>query len=102
LTGSTPAVLSPYIYQTVMARDGIDALTISDSFESGAMSGRRSPARLAINAGLDMIMYPGDEAASRRAYNLLLQDAETGMLDRARVRAAAARVLTLKKRLGLG
>jgi beta-N-acetylhexosaminidase len=102
LTGSTPAVLSPYIYQTVMARDGIDALTISDSFESGAISGRRSPALSAINAGLDMVMYPDDEAASRGAYNLLIQDAKDGTLNRVRVRTAAAKVLALKAHLRLG
>jgi beta-glucosidase-like glycosyl hydrolase len=99
LTGSTPAVLSPYIYHTVMASDGIDAVTISDSFESGAISGRRSPARAAINAGLDMVLYPGDEDASREAYRLLVRDAENGTLDRARVRAAARKVLALKAHL---
>jgi beta-N-acetylhexosaminidase len=102
LTGSTPAVLSPYIYNTVMARDGIDAVTISDSFESGAISGRRSPALAAINAGLDIVMYPGDEAASRDAYDSLFQAAKHGTLNRARVRTAARKVLALKAHLRLG
>lgn len=101
LTGSTPAVLSPYIYHSVMTRDGINAVTISDSFESGAISGRRSPALVAINAGLDMVLYPDYEAVSRQAYTLLLQAAESGTLNRARVNAAAAKVLTLKAHLGL-
>ena len=102
LTGSTPAVLSPYIFHTMMARDGIDAVTISDSFESGAISGRRSPALTAINAGLDMVMYPDYEAASRDAYSLLIRDIKDGTLDLVRVRAAAGKVLTLKAHLGLG
>jgi beta-N-acetylhexosaminidase len=101
LTGSTPAVLSPSIYHTVMARDGIDAVTISDSFQSGAISAQRSPASKAINAGLDMVMYPDDEAASRNAYKVLVHDAEHGSLDAARVRDAAKKVLTLKAHLGL-
>jgi len=102
LTGSTPAVLAPYIYRTVMKRDGIDAVTISDSFESGAISVQRSPARAAINAGLDMVLYPGYEATSQNAYDLLLQDARAGTLHPGRVLAAAGRVLTLKANLGLG
>jgi beta-N-acetylhexosaminidase len=102
LTGSTPAVLSPFIYRTEMRRDGIDAVTITDSFESGAMSARHSPALAAINAGVDMVMYPGDEAASRHAYGLLLRGAEHGTLNAGRVRDAAGKVLTLKHHLGLG
>ena len=101
LTGSTPAVLSPSIYHTVMARDGIDAVTVSDSFQSGAISARRSPVAAAIRAGLDMVMYPDDEAASRNAYKVLIHDAEHGPLAAARVRDAARRVLTLKAHLGL-
>ncbi len=102
LTGSTPAVMSPFMYHQVMARDRIHAVTISDSFQSGAISAQRSPARGAISVGLDMVMYPDDEAASRAAYKGLIHDAEHGSLDAARVRAAATRVLTLKARLGLG
>jgi beta-glucosidase-like glycosyl hydrolase len=55
----------------------------------------------AISAGLDMVMYPDDEAASRNAYKVLIHDAEHGSLDAARVREAARRVLTLKAHLGL-
>jgi beta-glucosidase-like glycosyl hydrolase len=101
LTGSTPAVLSPTIYRTVLPRDGVDALTISDSFESGAIAAVQSPALTAINAGLDMVMYPDYEAASATAFAGLVGDAETGALDLPRVRAAAARVLDLKRNLGL-
>jgi beta-glucosidase-like glycosyl hydrolase len=101
LTGSTPAVLSPFIYHTMMPRDGIDAVTISDSFQLGAISAQRSPALSAISAGLDMVMYPDDEAASRDAYEMLMHDAEHGLLDAARVRDAARKVLTLKAHLGL-
>lgn len=102
LTGSTPAVLSPSIYHTVMPRDGIDAVTISDSFQSGAISAQRSPTLRAISAGLDMVMYPDDEAASRDAYSLLMRGAEHGLLPAARVRDAAGKVLALKAHLGLG
>jgi beta-N-acetylhexosaminidase len=102
LTGGTPAVLSRAIYQTVLPQDGVDALTISDSFESGAIATVQSPALTAINAGLDMVMYPDYESASATAYARLLVDARNGTLNPERVRAAAARVLRLKRNLGLG
>jgi beta-N-acetylhexosaminidase len=102
LTGSTPAVLSPYIYRTVLKRDGVDAVTISDSFESGAISAQPSPALTAINAGLDMVLYPDYETTSRDAYDLLVEDARQGTLHADRVLAAAGKVLTLKAQLGLG
>ena len=102
LTGATPAVLSPKIYRTVLPQDGVDALTISDSFESGAIAAVQSPALTAIKAGLDMVMYPDYESTSATAYARLLADAQTGALNPQRVRAAAARVLELKRNLGLG
>ena len=102
LTGATPAVLSPKIYRTVIPQDGVDALTISDSFESGAIATVQSPALTAIKAGLDMVMYPDYESASASAYARLLADAQSGALNRRRVREAAARVLDLKRNLGLG
>jgi beta-N-acetylhexosaminidase len=102
LTGGTPAVLSRKIYGQVFASDGITALPISDSFQTGAIANLRTPARNAINAGLDMVMYPGTESAALRAYSLLLADVKQGKLGSARIQAAAARVLTLKQALGLG
>jgi hypothetical protein len=48
-----------------------------------------------------MVMYPGYETASATAYTRLLADAETGALELRRIRAAAARVLELKRHLGL-
>lgn len=101
LTGSTPAVLSPTIYQQVMPHDGIDAVTISDSFESGAIEHLAAPALTAVNAGLDMVMYPGYESASAYAYQTLLADAEHGALSRSRVQAADQTILALKRTLGL-
>ena len=102
LTGSVPAVLSPSIYRTVMPEDGINALTISDAFPSPAIKPWSTPARRAIGAGLDMVMYPNYEANALVAYKGLLADARAGSLSRSRVVAAASRVLTLKHALGLG
>lgn len=102
LSGDLPAVMSPSIYSSVLPSDGlVDPLTISDSFETGAISPWTTPAKRAISAGLDMVMYPSYEADALNAYAGLLADVKDGALTLARVRAAAARVLTLKRALGL-
>jgi beta-N-acetylhexosaminidase len=101
LTGSTPAVVSPAIYSSVLPSNGITALTMSDTFQSKAIRSLESPAMAAINAGLDMVMYPDTQAASAVAYPILLHEAEQGMLSTKRVHAAARKVLALKQKLGL-
>jgi beta-N-acetylhexosaminidase len=103
LTGSVPAVLDPKIYAQTLMRDRVTALTISDDFESGAIDAvsTQAPARTAINAGLDMVMYADSESVALNAYASLLQDARHGTLSRRRVRAASDRILALKARLAL-
>jgi beta-N-acetylhexosaminidase len=101
LTGTTPAVLSPSVYHDLMPADNIHTLTMSDSFESGAIEDLSSPAMTAINAGLDMVMYPGYESASAQSYATLLADARRGALSQKRVQAAAAEVLAFKRNLDL-
>ena len=104
LTGSVPAVLDPKIYSQVLPSDKVTALPISDSFEGGAIKAlaNDAPAKTAINAGLDMVMYSAAESDALNAYTTLLADARAGALNRARVLAASARVLQLKQQLGLG
>ncbi len=103
LTGSVPAVMDPKIYSQALPRDGVTALPISDSFESGAIEAlaSKAPARTAINAGLDMVMYSADESDALSAYTKLVADARAGALSRSRVLAASERVLELKQRLAL-
>jgi len=102
LTGNLPAVIAPVIYRTVLPGDGVNALIISDSFETPAISQWSHPARRALAAGLDMVMYPGEESAALSAYPALVADVNHGALSRTRVTAAAERVLALKRALGLG
>lgn len=104
LTGSVPAVLDPEIYNRVLPLDRVTALPISDSFEGGAIKSLagQAPARTAINAGLDMVMYSATESDALSASQVLLADARAGSLSRGRVQAAYARVLQLKRQLGLG
>lgn len=103
LTGHTPAVLDSRIYSQEMQRDRITALPISDSFETGAIQAVAAthPARRAIDAGADMVMYASYESDALGAYSDLLSDAREGSLNSHRVLAASYRVLQLKGRLGL-
>jgi beta-N-acetylhexosaminidase len=100
LTGSVPAVLSRATYAQLRA-DGSDAVTISDDFETRALATQPSPARRAIDAGLDLVLYAQSEAVAEGAYGQLYQDTRTGALSPARVRAAATKLLALKRSLGL-
>lgn len=102
LTGNLPAVMTPSIYSKVMVHDRISALTVSDALDSGAIKPWPSAARRSIAAGLDMAMYPNREADALSAYSTLLADVRAGRLSPGRVRAAAMRVLALKRALGLG
>jgi beta-N-acetylhexosaminidase len=101
LTGSSPAVLAPETYQKVIKQDGINAVLISDSFESGAVKNQVHPALKALNDGLDMVMYPDLQSYAEFAYASLLKDARQGILSRSRITAAVNRVLELKRSLGL-
>jgi beta-glucosidase-like glycosyl hydrolase len=76
-------------------------VTVSDDFETRAISEQLTPARRAINAGLDLVLYAETEAASEQAYQELYHDTEDGSLNAARIRAAAAAVLVLKRSLNL-
>lgn len=101
LTGRLPAVMSPFIYHTLMPRDHIRAVTVSDTLQGGAIAPWKDPARRAIAAGVDMVMYPQSEAAALSDYRGLLGDLSRGTLSASRVQQAAAAVLTLKRNLGL-
>jgi beta-glucosidase-like glycosyl hydrolase len=100
LTGPLPAVMSPLAYQRELpaATGRAHEVTISDDLQSAAIGAQRAPARHAINAGLDLLMYAQSETASAAAYAALLDEARTGVVSRARVRAAYGAILALKRR----
>ena len=100
LTGRTPAVLSPFIYHHVLPGDGVTAVTISDAFTTPAVLAQPNAGRRAVAAGLDMLLYSEGEATAERGDAGLRRALSTGRLSAARVRAAAARVLALKRALG--
>jgi beta-N-acetylhexosaminidase len=95
LTGSGPAVLSRAAYRE-LPRRGDWPVTISDALETPALARQSHPARRALAAGLDLLLYANTEQGSATAYRLLLRDARAGRLPRARIDEAAKRVLRLK------
>jgi beta-glucosidase-like glycosyl hydrolase len=76
-------------------------VTISDNLEAGALVNVTAPAKTAIDAGLDLLLYAGSESASRYAYTKLLGEAEAGIVDTSRIAQAYGKIETLKKNLGL-
>lgn len=99
LSGPLPAVMSPEIYQRELpiALGGSDALTISDDLQSTAIAAQTAPARHAIDAGLDLLMYAQTVQGSARAYAQLLNDVSSGLIPIANLRAADQKILQLKQ-----
>lgn len=102
LSGPLPAVMSTEIYQRELpiALGGSSALTISDDLQSVAIAAQTAPARHAINAGLDLLMYAQTEQASAAAYAQLLHEVNSGLIPIADLREAVQRLLQLKHLLG--
>lgn len=94
-----PAVLSPRTYR-VLAATGFRGITISDAFDTPAIANRVRPARTALRAGADLLLYGLDETGAQRAYSRLLQDARSGGLSRADLESDARRILAFKRSLG--
>jgi beta-N-acetylhexosaminidase len=101
LTGPLPAVMSPLTYsrELQLATSGSPVVTISDDLEAPAITAQPSPAKHAVNAGLDLLLYAGTEQASAAAYGRLLDGAHSGAVSRARIRAAYKAILALKRRV---
>jgi beta-N-acetylhexosaminidase len=91
-----PAVTDTEIYRHELRLAGVTVPTISDDLETPALSGTGAPARRALNAGLDLLLYASDEGASEHAYGVLDSDLRSGTLDPQKVVAAAAAVERLK------
>jgi beta-N-acetylhexosaminidase len=82
---------------------GFDGVIVTDSIEAQAVLDRSGVARAAersIRAGADLILTTGSASWSQ-IHPLLLRRARASAAFRERVRDSAARVLSLKRRLGL-
>lgn len=100
----TPAALSPAVATGLLReRLGFEGLAISDDLSSGAITagvGAPDAAVQALAAGTDLVLVT-DPAQARAARAAISAAARDGSLSPARLDEAAARVLELKRRLGL-
>jgi beta-N-acetylhexosaminidase len=101
LTKSAPAVVSPEIYahELPIALGQAGHLTISDALDTPALAAQKRPAVRAIDAGLDLALFPGSARESAAAYRQLLTAARRGALSQSRLRSAVYAVEALKRRL---
>ena len=99
-----PAALSPEIATDLLRGElGFEGLAISDDLSAGAIAaglGAPEAAVQAIAAGTDLVMVdePAQAGQARRA---IVRALEEGGISEQRLDDAAARVLKLKKQLGL-
>jgi beta-N-acetylhexosaminidase len=82
---------------------GFRGVVMTDSLEAAAVrevAGVREAARRSVAAGVDIVLTTG-RGSYLDVYRALLAEARRDETFRARVRESAARVLALKRRLGL-
>jgi beta-N-acetylhexosaminidase len=95
---------SPRIATELLRDDlGFDGVAITDSLEAQAVldrSGVAAAAERSLRAGADLILMTGS-ASWNEVFPRLLERARSSPAFRQRVRRSAARVLALKRRLGL-
>lgn len=99
-----PASLSKNIITTLL-REKLDykGLIITDDLEMEAILKTHTveeTATLAINAGVDILLYRNCETA-KKAYNHLLQEFKSGNLDENLLESSVGRILTLKERYNI-
>jgi beta-N-acetylhexosaminidase len=101
LTKSAPAVLSPKIYshELPIALGHPGQLTISDALDTPALAAQKSPTLRAIDAGLDLLLFSGNERESVAAYRQLVSGVRRGLLPQSRLRSAVYAIEALKRRL---
>jgi beta-N-acetylhexosaminidase len=81
---------------------GFAGVSITDSLNGTAKARgvtARSLAAKAANAGSDMLMLTGTEESTAAVYDVLLEQARAGAIDRATLDASYARILALKATL---
>jgi len=97
-----PATLAPSVLRGLLADSlRFAGLVVTDALNMGAIIGRYGAgeaAVLALEAGADLILQPGDPTA---AYRAVLAAARSGRLDERRLDASVAKILALKTRAGL-
>jgi len=92
-----PAFLSRAIASDLLRKSlGFRGVTITDTMSGPAVSSRSDAATKALNAGIDIVLYPDDESASAAGFTQLVAAGRSGSLPRARIREAYERIQQLK------
>ncbi len=94
-----PALDAPEIYRKELHKARIEAVTISDDMQAGALANLEHPALHALRAGLDMLLYAQSEQASDEAYGKLDAALHDGRLPATRVQQAADAITRVKAAL---
>jgi beta-N-acetylhexosaminidase len=106
LDPSAPATLSRKIATTeVRDRLGFDGVTITDDLEAGALKPYGKAGQLAVKAagaGDDLVLFARNYASSVAAIRSLTAAIRSGRISMAEARAAAARILALRRAVAAG
>lgn len=93
-----PAALSrPIVTKLLRDRLGFSGVVITDAFGTPAPASFRNGPALAIDAGVDMLLYSGSEQSSDTAFRTLVRAARSGEISRAQLDAANTRIAELKR-----
>ncbi len=98
LSGSgLPADLTPSIVRNELASTGLgNRITVTDDLQVPAAERYANAAVKAVRAGIDLLMFAQEEAASEHAYRELVAAVHAGTLKTTEVTTAADRVVALK------
>lgn len=106
-----PATLSDDIITGVLREKmGFDGVVVTDSMHMGAIRDHFDPqdaAEMAINAGVDLLLMPGDITTEEHVKALdeyvagIADRVRAGKIDESKIDAAVTRILKLKEKMGL-
>ena len=105
LDSELPATLSPRIVDGLLRQElGYDGAVCTDCMEMKAITdgfGAGESAVLALQAGVDLVIFSHTRGAQEAAYRALLHAAETGRLSAERINQSTSRVQALNSRFAL-
>ncbi|MEF2965742.1 glycoside hydrolase family 3 N-terminal domain-containing protein [Paenibacillus sp. M1] len=97
-----PATLSSKIMTGLLREElGFDGVIVTDAFTMNGIAehfGEEEAVRLAVKAGVDIILMPQDIPGAHQA---IVQAVKNGEIDKARIDASVTRILELKQEYGL-
>lgn len=105
LDSELPATLSPQIVDGLLRRElGLDGVVCTDCMEMKAMTdafGSGESAVMALQAGVDLVLFSHSREAQEAAYDAALTAALSGRIAEERIDLSVSRVQALKRRFRL-